>query len=70
MKTIENYQRKSVHANLKDFCYLSDNDGFVELTEWHNGEGVDVCIASKNKSVLLQLTHGELDAIAVLAKML
>lgn len=70
MKKFENYERKSVYTRLKDFCYLSDPDGFVEMTEWHNGEGVDVCIASKNKSVLLQLTHGELDAIAVLAKML
>ena len=59
-------ERKSVNASLKDFCYLSKEHSFVEVTEWSNLDGYDITIDDKQFS----LTHGELDAIKALVKKL
>jgi len=55
-------QRKSISAELKQFCHLSKEHDFIEITEWTNVEGYDITIAEKNFSV----TFGELDAINTL----
>lgn len=61
-KKIESYTRQSVFTELKEFCHLSKEGSFMEMTEWKNGEGVDIVIASfQDKSI--QLTFGELQAI-------
>jgi hypothetical protein len=68
-KKIESYTRKSVFTELKEFCHLSKEGSFMEITEWKNGEGVDVVIASfQDRSI--QLTWGELQAIKKLTKKL
>jgi hypothetical protein len=68
-KKIESYTRKSVFTELKELCHLSKEDSFMEITEWKNGEGVDVVIASfQDRS--LQLTWGELEAIKKLTEKL
>jgi len=68
-KKIESYTRKSVFTELKEFCHLSKKGGFIEMTEWKNGEGVDIVIASfQDRSI--QLTRGELEAIKKLTKKL
>ncbi len=54
--------RKSVHDDLKKYDYLSKDSGYVEVTEWVNGEGIDVTIES-GSTKLISLTYGELDAI-------
>lgn len=54
--------RKSVHDDLKKYDYLSKDSGYVEVTEWVNGEGIDVTIESDGTK-LISLTYGELDAI-------
>lgn len=54
--------RKSVHDDLKKYDYLSKDSGYVEVTEWVNGEGIDVTIESGGTK-LISLTYGELDAI-------
>lgn len=54
--------RKSVHDDLKKYDYLSKDSGYVEVTEWVNGEGIDVTIESDNTK-LISLTYGELNAI-------
>lgn len=54
--------RKSVHDDLKKYDYLSKDGGYVEVTEWVNGEGIDVTIES-GSTKLISLTYGELDAI-------
>jgi len=61
-KKIESYTRQSVFTELKEFCHLSKEGSFIEMTEWKNGEGVDIVIASfQDRSI--QLTFGELQAI-------
>ena len=54
--------RKSVHDELKKYDYISKDNGYVEVTEWVNGEGIDVTIES-GSTKLISLTYGELDAI-------
>ena len=54
--------RKSVHDDLKKYDYISKDNGYVEVTEWVNGEGIDVTIES-GSTKLISLTYGELDAI-------
>lgn len=54
--------RKSVHDDLKKYDYLSKDSGYIGVTEWLNGEGIDVTIES-NGTKLISLTYGELDAI-------
>lgn len=58
--------RKSISDKLKKYCCLAKEDGFIEITEWTNGEGWDISINDK----LFTLTRGELDAINYLTKTL
>ena len=36
--------RKSINADLNDFCYLQKPHSFIEVTEWSNGDGFDITI--------------------------
>lgn len=54
--------RRSVHDDLKKYDYISKDNGYIEVTEWTNGEGIDVTIES-GSTKLISLTYGELDAI-------
>ena len=58
--------RKSVYDDLNKYDCLSKKDDFIEVTEWTNGEGVDICI----NELYFHLTYGQLDAINYLTKVL
>lgn len=64
--------RKSVSDDLNKYDYLrnTDENAFIEVTEWSNGEGYDITIETKNDSKLISLTNGELEAINYLTKTL
>lgn len=60
-------KRKSIHDNLSKYDYLVKEDSeFIEVTEWTNEEGIDICINEKQFS----LSYGQLDAINYLTKTL
>lgn len=59
-------KRKSVHDDLNKYCVLAKDTGFIEVTEWTNGEGWDITINDK----VISLTWGELEAINYLVKAL
>ena len=69
---MEKSTRKSVSDSLSKYDYLVNKDehSFIEVTEWANGEGFDITIETKNKSRLMSLTIGELEAINYLTKSL
>ena len=69
---MEKNMRKSVNDSLGKYDYLVNKDehSFIEVTEWANGEGFDITIETKNKSRLMSLTIGELEAINYLTKSL
>ena len=64
----ESTRVKNINARLKQFCYLSDDNDFISITEWVNGEGFDISIERKNESNIFQLTIGEVAAITFLTK--
>lgn len=59
-------KRKSVHDDLNKYCVLAKDPGFIEVTEWTNGEGWDITINDK----VISLMWGELEAINYLVKAL
>ena len=61
MKT---YIRTSKMEDLRKYCHLAKEHSFIEVTEWENGEGIDVAFDDK----IFQLSWGQLEAINVLAR--
>ncbi len=68
-KNIDLYDRKAAFAELKQFCHLAKEHDFVEVTEWHNGEGFDINVSSTVDSVM-SVTYGQFKAIKTLIKKL
>ncbi len=58
-KKIEDYNRKSLFALTNDWDILSSEHDYLEVTEWHNGEGVDVNIYSKEGTQMFSMTFGQ-----------
>lgn len=63
---MEHYQRKSVSDKLRKYCHLSKDSDFIEVTEWHNGEGISISFSDQT----IELTYGQLEAINYLSKSL
>ena len=51
--------RKSVNDKLRVYDYLAKKDDYIEVTEWVNGEGIDISINTTS----ISLSYGQLDAI-------
>jgi hypothetical protein len=47
---------------LNKYCHHAKENSFIEVSEWENGEGIDVTLNDK----IISLSWGELDAINVL----
>lgn len=66
-KKVNFVKRNSAHVSTSDYCLLSkpEDHGFIEVTEWQNGEGYDILLegvdSSSNKSI--SLTWGEFNAV-------
>jgi hypothetical protein len=63
--SISTYTRKAKYIDLKDYCPFSEKNDFVELTEWHNGEGFDVTVSGKFDTKF-SLTWGQWESLQVL----
>ena len=63
---IDTYYLKAVSVDLNVFDILAKHNDFIEVSEWHNGEGYDITINDKHFS----LTDGELKAINHLVSIL
>lgn len=55
--------RKSIFEDLKKFSIFAKEGDFIEVTEWTNGEGVDISLGSSQGTRNISLTWDELDAI-------
>jgi len=66
----ELYSRKAIFADLDQFdpLFSKEND-YIEITEWANGEGIDVDI-HKTDPQTFSITWGQLDAMKYLIKKL
>lgn len=56
---MEIHERKAVSDELKKYDHLAKDSDLIEVTEWANGEGWDICL---NENVI-SLTYGQLEAI-------
>lgn len=61
--TLESWAKQGI---LKKYDHLAKDSDFIEVTEWANGEGWDICLNDK----LISLTYGQLEAIKYLVKTL
>ena len=66
---MDKYKKKAVFSNLKKYDFIANEDDYIEVTEWKNGEGFDVDIVGK-LSTRFQLTWGEYTALKKLVKKL
>lgn len=60
---MQTYTRKSRFTELKPYDHFAKDDDFIEVTEWHNGEGFDVVIGNEQK---FSLTDGQFQALMAL----
>lgn len=65
--TMDKYTRKAVFSYLKKYDPIANEQDFIEVTEWSNGEGFDVDIVGK-LSTRFQLTWGEYTALKKLVE--
>ena len=63
---INTYYRRAVSADLTVFDILAKPNDFIEVSEWHNGNGYDITINDRH----FLLTDGELKAINHLVSIL
>ena len=56
-------------SNIADFCLLSKDDDFIEITEWSNGDGVDIVLSSLGYFII-PVTFGQYNLIKKLMKKL
>lgn len=63
---IEEGTKRSLFSEIKNYCHHAGYNDYIEVTEWLNGEGYDVCIDRKNGGEKFSLTHGEFYLLTVL----
>lgn len=68
-KNMKKYTKNAVFCELKKYDHIANDDDYIEVTEWKNGEGFDVEIVGK-LSTRFQLTWGEYTALKKLIKKL
>ena len=71
---VELSKRKAAFAELKDWCIMSvtskekNNNDFLEVTEWTNGEGYDIHISDSEGERQFNLTWGQFQALKTCIK--
>jgi hypothetical protein len=59
---IDTYNRKAKFTQLKLYDLFAKDDDFMEVCEWHNGEGFDVTINDR----VISFTWGQWECLLVL----
>lgn len=65
---IELYKRNAVFSEIGSHCYLSGEHDYIEITEWHNGDGFDVDLNSKSGIERISFTWGQLKLFKKMVK--
>ena len=60
--SIETYNRKAKFTQLKLYDLFAKDDDFMEVCEWHNGEGFDVTMNDR----VISFTWGQWECLLVL----
>jgi hypothetical protein len=71
-KEIKFNTRKAAFVELNGICSMSgvDSHDFIEVTEWSNGEGWDICINAVGNTQTFSITWGQFQAMKKLIKKL
>jgi hypothetical protein len=64
---MEKYNRKAVFWNLKEYDFSCKEHSYIEITEWKNGEGVDIN-AYNHTDRTISISYGEFKLIKKLVK--
>jgi hypothetical protein len=64
---MEKYKRKAVFSNLKEYDFSCKEHSYIEITEWHNGEGIDIN-ANNYSDRTISISWGEFKLIKKLVK--
>ena len=64
---MKKYKRKSVFSELSKYDIYSKEDDYIEVTEWNNGDGIDVEIFCSDTE-RFQLTYGQFRLLKKLVK--
>lgn len=62
--------KKSVFDKLSKYDFTNNDDNTIEVSDWINGEGIDICIIENNTTKSYSLSYNELDAINYLTQVL
>lgn len=57
--------RETKSCKLKPYCHFASDSDMLEITEWENGEGVDVTVINSGPKTI-SLTHGEAECFMML----
>lgn len=68
-KEFEMSPRRSIFSEIDDYCYLSKEHDYIEITEWSNGDGFDIDICTEG-SQILRITWGQFKLLKKMAKQL
>ena len=60
---METYQRQARFTELRPYDHFAKEDDFMEVCEWHNGEGFDVTIGNSQH---FSLTQGQWECLQTL----
>ena len=61
---IDLYKLQAKFTKLKGYCAFAKSEDYMELVEWHNGEGFDLNI---NGDKVYSFTWGQFEALQALA---
>lgn len=61
--------RKSIFSGIGEYCYLSKEHDYIEITEWTNGDGFDIDITSEGQQKI-SITWGQFKLLKKLVKQL
>jgi len=64
---MEKYKRKAVFCNLKEYEFSCKEHSYIEITEWKNGEGIDIN-AYNYSDRTISISYGEFKLIKKLVK--
>ena len=60
---MEQYERQARFTELRPYCHHARPGDFMEMCEWHNGEGFDVTVGTSQQ---FSLTHGQWECLQAL----
>lgn len=63
--SVKTYKRDSTFLDINPYCPFAKDHDFIEVTEWHNGEGKSVFVSHNNTEYHLELTHGVFEALCI-----